>query len=131
MLRRRWGPLLDVLIWLGICGLLMVDSSTDPRPLELTGGLLLATVSVAAGRRLPVLSLAAGTTSGLVVLFDLGGRVPVWELFLMVSMGYFAGRRMDRARPALIVFAAVAVAGLPLSLVFGCGGFASWAPRSA
>jgi signal transduction histidine kinase len=126
VLRRRWGLILDALIWLGICGLLLVDSNTDPRPLELTGGLVLTTVAVAAGRRLPMVSLAAATTSGFVVLFDFGERVPVWELFLMVSMGYFAGRRTDRARPALAVFAAVALVALPLALVSGSDGLASW-----
>jgi hypothetical protein len=77
--RRRWRLILDVLSWLGICGLLLIDSSSDPRPWELIGGLVATTVAVAATRRLPMLSLAAGTSSGLVVLFDLGDQVSAWE----------------------------------------------------
>jgi hypothetical protein len=37
----------------------------------------LTTVAVATTRRFPVISLVAGTSSALVVLFDLGGRFPV------------------------------------------------------
>lgn len=60
------------------------------------------------------------------MLFDFGGRFPVWPIFLTVSTCYFAGRRMGRARPALILFAVIAVLGFPVTLIFRHGELSSW-----
>ncbi|MDT7724117.1 MAG: hypothetical protein QOI21_693 [Actinomycetota bacterium] len=126
VVRRRWGTVLDVFIWLGICGLVVVDTTVNPSVGELVGGLVATTVAVAAGRWWPVLSLVAGLSGAWVTLLELGDRVPVWPIFLMVATGYFAGHRMERARPALVVFGAYTVVALPVALVFGSVGFENW-----
>jgi len=117
---------LDVLIWLAICGLVVVDGGLASSWGELASGLVATTVAVATGRRWPVVSLVAGLSGAWVTLLELGGRVPVWPMFLMVVTGYFAGNRMERVRPALVVFGAYALLGLPIALVFGNNGAENW-----
>lgn len=127
MPRRRWSVLFDVLWWLGLCALLALERVVlTPRVWEMAAGLLLVTVAVGSSRVLPVLSLAVGASSGLVLLLDYGNQVPAWPMFLMVSASYFAGRRMEYARPALAVFGAVVVAGVPVALLISRDAWGSW-----
>ncbi|MEC3978933.1 sensor histidine kinase, partial [Amycolatopsis sp. H20-H5] len=127
VLRRRWRGILAVCWWGGLCGLTAIDAGSGADWAQLAVGLLLVTVAVVAARRVPALSLAVGLASGFVVVFDFGGHYPVWQIFLMVSASYFAGRRRARWQPTLGVFAAVSLAGIPFALfVPGTTGFGGW-----
>ncbi|MBP2324500.1 signal transduction histidine kinase [Kibdelosporangium banguiense] len=100
------------LIWLVVTGLLLIDSRRNPVPWELVGGLVVVTLAVAAIRRFPVISLALAMSSGVALVFDYGGRVPVWPMLLMASVAYCVyfrhrtrqtetrGRLRERARIA-------------------------------
>jgi signal transduction histidine kinase len=109
----------DGVIWLAVTGMLLIDSWRNPVPWELVGGLVVVTVAVATTRRFPVVSLAVAMSSGAAMVFDYGGRVPVWPMLLMASMAYRAGRRMTKAKPALIVFGIATVLCLPALIANG------------
>lgn len=82
---------------------------------------------MATARRHPVVSLGIALVGTLVVPFPYGNRLPVWVVFVLVAMCYQAGLRMPRARPGLLLGGAVAVLGLPLSLLVGEDGLGDWA----
>src|SRR5689334_6066687 len=115
--RRRWRVVLDVLLWIFLSGVVAIDASNNPNPWELIFGLAATTVSVAAWRRLPAVSLIGTMATAVVVAFGWGGRVAVWEVFLMVTVGYLAGLRMTQVRVAVLTCSAIALAGLPVALV--------------
>ncbi|MFD9894432.1 sensor histidine kinase [Amycolatopsis sp. NPDC059027] len=124
--KRRWRVILDVLLWLALAFLVRADSWNNPVKWEFAGGLAAVTVAVVTARRYPVVSLGVAMCGVFVIPFDYGGRVPIWEIFLMVGMSYLAGLRMAGARPMLAAFGVVAAIGLPFSLVFGESGFSDW-----
>ncbi|TDQ53022.1 sensor histidine kinase [Actinorugispora endophytica] len=78
---------------------------------------------VSAGRRRPLSALLAAAALGLLTSWDplrpVGPFLPALAL-----MGYLAGRRTERARPALVVFAAVGAAVTVVALAAALG---SWA----
>jgi signal transduction histidine kinase len=100
------------LIWLVVTGMLLIDSWRNPVPWELVGGLVVVTVAVAAIRCFPVFSLAVAMSSCAAMMFDYGGRVPVWPVLLTASVAYCVytrrrtrqtetrGRLRERARIA-------------------------------
>ncbi|MET7991175.1 histidine kinase [Amycolatopsis sp. NPDC005232] len=124
--RRRWRVVLDVLLWVFLSGVVAIDASNNPNPWELIFGLAATTVSVAAWRRLPTVSLILTMATAVVVAFGWGGRVAVWEVFLMVTVGYLAGLRMTQVRVAVLTCSAIALAGLPVALVLPSAGFGAW-----
>ncbi|GAA4546604.1 histidine kinase [Amycolatopsis samaneae] len=117
---------LDVLLWLVLAGLVRVDSAGNPVVWELVGGLTAVTVAVATARKYPVVSLGTAMCGAFVIPFSFGGRVPIWEIFLMVAMSYLAGLRMPEGRPMLVAFGVIAAIGLPFCLVFGDSGLSDW-----
>ncbi|MFD8492818.1 sensor histidine kinase [Amycolatopsis sp. NPDC059657] len=125
--KRRGGLVLDALLWLALSWLLFVDSVHGTSPWEFVFGLVVITAAVAATRRHPVVSLAAATSSGVAMVIDHGGRVPIWPVFVMVAMAYFAGRRMRTAKPALVIFVVVCVLCVPVAYVAGTRGLDGWA----
>jgi signal transduction histidine kinase len=100
------------LIWLAVTGLLLIDSWRNPVHWELAGGLVVVTLTVATIRRFPVFSLAVAMSSCVAMMFDYGGRVPVWPVLLTASVAYCVytrrrtrqtetrGRLRERARIA-------------------------------
>ncbi|AXB44814.1 histidine kinase [Amycolatopsis albispora] len=124
--RGRWGRLLDVLVWALLCALLTYESRTAEFPAELIAGLVAITVAMATAWRLPLVALAVACVSSTGVLFNFGGRVPLWPILLMIVVGFFAGRRAGELRPALVVFAGAALVGLPVALVVSADGVAGW-----
>ncbi|WP_432850209.1 sensor histidine kinase [Amycolatopsis sp. CA-161197] len=124
--RRRWRVVLDVLLWVFLSGVVAIDATNNPNPWELIFGLAATTVSVAAWRRLPTVSLIVTMATAVVVAFGWGGRVAVWEVFLMVTVGYLAGLRMTQVRVAVLTCSAIALAGLPVAFVLPSAGFGAW-----
>jgi signal transduction histidine kinase len=98
---------------------------------ELAGGLAVVVASVATARRYPVVSLGIALAGALAVPFPYGNHVPVWVVFVLVAMSYQAALRMERARPGLLIGAAVVVLGLPLALLVGPDGVGDWAAMVA
>lgn len=102
----------DGAIWLAVTGMLLIDSWRNPVPWELVGGLVVVTLAVATIRRFPVFSLAVAMSSCAAMMFDYGGRVPVWPVLLTASVAYCVyirrrarqtetrGRLRERARIA-------------------------------
>ncbi|WP_326568651.1 histidine kinase [Amycolatopsis rhabdoformis] len=125
--RRRWRVVLDVLLWLFLGLVAATDASNNPNPWELIFGVAAVTVSVAAWRRLPTLSLIVTVSTVVLVALGWGGRVAVWEAFLMVAIAYLTGLRMTQVRVALLVSGGVALAGLPVALLIPTAGFGAWA----
>ncbi|WP_205669164.1 sensor histidine kinase [Amycolatopsis suaedae] len=124
-MRGGWGRLAEVLAGVALIALTAYESHRNPAPWELLAGLVTITVAVATIRRAPLLALGAATASGLAMVFDYGGRVPLWPVGLMVLTSFLAGRRLDRVGPALAVFGGVVVVGLPVTLL--AGGGTDWA----
>ncbi len=119
--------LLGAAAWAVICALVVYETRRNPVPLEMIGGLAATTVALAVLRRLPLVALAVAAASSFAVLPNYFGRFPVWPVLLMLTVGYLAGRRMDRNRPALLTFAGIAVAGLPAAFLLSGNGIGNWA----
>ncbi|UOX86053.1 histidine kinase [Amycolatopsis sp. FBCC-B4732] len=129
--KRRWRVVLDVGLGLFL-GFVVVAGTIESRSYwELAGGLAVVAGTVATSRRHPVVSLGIALAGALAVPFPYGDRVAVWVVFVLVAMSYLAGLRMDRARPGLLIGAAVTVLGLPLALLVGPDGIGDWAAMVA
>ncbi|QWF78998.1 hypothetical protein HUW46_02399 [Amycolatopsis sp. CA-230715] len=125
---RRRVVVLEVAIWLFLCGMVFEE---HPGVLTLVLGLLSVTVSVATARWSPLVSLVAAAVTSVDTLFNFADRVPAWPIGLMVVMCCFAGRRMPRAREALIAFAAIGLAGVPVSFAVNDTEMADWGAMAA
>ncbi len=125
MTRHRWRIAVDVLLWAALCGLVAIDALLKPHLWEFVYGIVSVTAAMATARALPVVALGVAMTTALVIAFGWGGRVAVWEFFLIVVTSYLAGLRLERVRAAVIVYAALAVAALPLTLLPSAG-FDAW-----
>ncbi|MFD5327074.1 histidine kinase [Streptomyces sp. NPDC127092] len=108
----------DVLLWLLLCVpvLLKSDPNDGGSWTAVAVGVALLAVCVALGRRWPVAPLALTVAVSLALAPELFTPSSVLPL---VAFGYLAGRREERTRTALWLFAAVPVAGLVLVLVTG------------
>ncbi|GAB3156040.1 histidine kinase [Amycolatopsis stemonae] len=124
--KRRWRVALDVLLGLFLAFIVATDTVGTRSWWELAGGLAVVAGSVATARRYPVVSLGIALAGALAVPFPYGDRVPVWVVFVLVAMCYQAALRMDRARPGLLIGAAVVVLGLPPALLVGPDGVGDW-----
>ncbi len=124
--RRGWRLVLDIGLWLGLSGLVLIDAGSNQNLWELVGGLVATAIVVATARRYPLVSLTVAMLAAFVVLGDYGGRVPIWEGFLMVAAGYLSGYRAPAAKPMLIAFGCVALVAVPVALSWGEDGFSSW-----
>ncbi|WIV58230.1 sensor histidine kinase [Amycolatopsis nalaikhensis] len=129
--KRRWRVVLDVLLALFLAFTVVSDSVTTRSAWELTGGLAVVAASVATARRYPAVSLGIALAGTLAVPFPYGDHVPVWTVFVLVAMSYLAGLRMKRARPGVLTGAAVALLGIPLSLLVAPDGLGDWAAMVA
>ncbi|MGW7536658.1 sensor histidine kinase [Amycolatopsis sp. NPDC054798] len=123
--RFRWRVAFDVLLWAALCGFVVLDGPLDPNVWELVYGLVSVTLAMATARVYPAFALAVAMATALVIAFGWGGRVAVWEFFLIVVISYLAGLRLARARVAMICFFAIAVAGIPLAFLPNTG-FDAW-----
>ncbi|ONI70956.1 hypothetical protein ALI144C_51260 [Actinosynnema sp. ALI-1.44] len=85
-------------VWTCVTGVLVFDSSHNPMPWELLGGLVAVALTAVAIRRYPAAALATAVASGVAVLFDYGGRVPVWPLVLVAATVYLTRRQHVRRR---------------------------------
>ncbi|KFZ77203.1 histidine kinase [Amycolatopsis sp. MJM2582] len=117
---------MDVALWLGLCGWVVIDAGSSTRHWELLAGLAATTAAIATARRYPLVSLAIAMVASFVVMGSFGGRVPIWEGFVLVAVGYLAGYRQPVAKPMLRLFAAVSVLAVPVALLWSKDGFASW-----
>ncbi|WP_033290298.1 sensor histidine kinase [Amycolatopsis jejuensis] len=124
--RRRWRVTFDVLLWAFLSGCVALDAPLNPHPWELVYGLVSVTLAMVTARAYPAFSLAVGMATALVVAFGWGGRVAVWEFFLMVVVSYLAGLRLTRVRAVVLSFFVFAVGGLLLSLLLPPAGFDAW-----
>lgn len=124
--RQRAILLFEVGVWAMICLLVVYETRRNPDRWELIGGLVVTTVSLASARAFPLLSLTAAAASSLAVLPNYLGRFPVWPILLMLVAGYLAGRRMEQAKPAVLSFAGIALAGLPFAYFIGEDVVGSW-----
>lgn len=115
----------DLLLWAALCGFVVFDGPLAPNVWELGYGLVSVTLAMATARVYPAFALAVAMTTALVIAFGWGGRVAVWEFFLIVVISYLAGLRLARARVAMICFFVIAVAGIPLSFLLKSG-FDAW-----
>lgn len=118
--------MLDVVLWVFLSLVVATDASNNPNPWELIYGLVATAVSVALWRRLPTPALIVTMTTAVVVAFGWGGRVAVWEVFLMVAVGYLTGLRMTQVRVAVLTCSGIALAGLPVALLLPSAGFGAW-----
>ncbi|MGY6655799.1 histidine kinase [Amycolatopsis sp. TRM77291] len=125
-MRRGRRLVMDVALWLGLCGWVVIDAGSSTRHWELLFGLTTTTAAIAVSRRYPLVSLAIAMFAAFVVMGSFGGRVPIWEGFVLVAVGYLAGYRRPVAKPMLRVFAVVSVIAVPVALVWSKDGFASW-----
>ncbi|WP_406641436.1 sensor histidine kinase [Amycolatopsis sp. WGS_07] len=123
--RVRWRVAFDVLLWAALCGFVLLDAPNSPNGWELAYGLASVTVAMATARVYPAVALVVAMATAIVIAFGWGGRVAVWEFFLIVVISYLAGLRLARARVAMISFFAIAVAGIPLALL-PTSGFDAW-----
>ncbi|MBB4685891.1 sensor histidine kinase [Amycolatopsis jiangsuensis] len=125
--RRRWRVTFAVALWVVLCLLVVVDTTSGPdhRTLELVYGLASVTVAVATARRWPAVSFAVTVATSPVVSLGWTAKVAVWEFFLMVVLGYLAGLRMPRVRAAAVICSVTALAGIPPA-VFLPEGFDAW-----
>ncbi|MER7858553.1 histidine kinase [Amycolatopsis japonica] len=124
--RRGRRLVMDVALWLGLCGWVVIDAGSSTRHWELLAGLVATTAAIALARRYPLVSLAIAMVASFVVMGSFGGRVPIWEGFVLVAVGYLAGYRQPVAKPMLRLFAAVSVLAVPVALLWSKDGFASW-----
>ncbi|MFD6068557.1 sensor histidine kinase [Amycolatopsis lurida] len=125
-MRRGRRLVMDVALWLGLCGWVVIDAGSSTKHWELLFGLTATTAAIAVSRRYPLVSLAIAMIASFIVLGSFGGRVPIWEGFVLVAVGYLAGYRRPVAKPMLRVFAVVSVIAVPVALVWSKDGFASW-----
>ncbi|OZM69993.1 sensor histidine kinase [Amycolatopsis antarctica] len=128
-MQRNWSGRAGVLLEVGVFVLIGADVWYETRQngdWELVAGLVLTTLTLVLGRRLPAASLAVAAFGGLIAMVDLGGRFPAWPVLLMIAAGYYAGRRMETVRPVLGILAAVTVVALPVSLTEVSDGLGSW-----
>lgn len=123
---RRGRIVLVVAVWAFICGYAAYETRHNEHPWELIAALVATTVALASVRRLPLLSLATASASSLAILPNYVDRFPAWPIFLMLTAGYLAGRRMNRARPAALSFTGVATVALPISFALTEDGLGSW-----
>ncbi|MFI7123588.1 histidine kinase [Amycolatopsis sp. NPDC049868] len=124
--RRGRRLLLDVALWLGLCGWVVIDAGSSTKHWELLFGLVATTAAIAVARRYPLVSLAIAMVASFIVLGSFGGRVPIWEGFVLVAVSYLAGYRQPVAKPMLRLFAVVSVLAVPVALLWSKDGFASW-----
>lgn len=117
---------MDLALWLGLCGWVIIDAGTNQNVWELIAGLAVTTAAIALSRRYPVVALAIAMVASFVILGSFGGRVPIWEGFLLVAVSYLAGYREPVAKPMLRLFSAVSVVAVPVALVWAKDGFAAW-----
>ncbi|WP_409495667.1 sensor histidine kinase [Amycolatopsis sp. cmx-11-12] len=125
-MRRRRRLAMDLALWLGLCGWVVIDAGSSTSPWELLAGLTATTAAIAVSRRYPVVSLTIAMVASFVILGSFGGRVPIWEGFLLVAVSYLAGYRQPIAKPMLRVFTVVSLVAVPVALMVGEDGFASW-----
>ncbi|MEV6913168.1 histidine kinase [Amycolatopsis sp. NPDC051071] len=125
-MRRGWRLVMDLALWLGLCGFVAIDAGNNPYRLELVAGLTATTAAIALSRRYPVVSLAIAMVAAFVILGGFGGRVPIWEAFLLVAVSYLAGYRQPVAKPMLRVFTVVSVVAVPVALIWAKDGFSAW-----
>ncbi|MER7516337.1 histidine kinase [Streptomyces sp. NPDC126499] len=113
--RRR---VLDVLLWLLLSTPVLLTSDPDDGGswTRVALGVVLAAVCVALARRWPVAPLAV--TVAVSLSFGPEPFAPSYVVAL-IAFGYLAGRRAERAQPALWLFGAVPVAGLVVVLWTG------------
>ncbi|MEU9608744.1 histidine kinase [Streptomyces sp. NPDC048057] len=120
-LRRR---ALDLALWALVCAPVLLNGDGDG-PGRWAGswlgswwasaaGAALLGAAVAVGRRRPLTALVMAL--GLSAVHSSQLITPQYTAAL-VAFGYLAGRRSPRARPALVLFAAVALAGLGVVIV--------------
>lgn len=101
----------DGLLWLLLCVPVVLLSAPDDGGswVRVALGAALLAAGVALGRRWPMVPLVLTVAGSLTVSPEL--FTPAYALAL-VAFGYLAGRRTERTRPALWLFAAVPLAGL-------------------
>ncbi|MCR6487683.1 histidine kinase [Amycolatopsis sp. OK19-0408] len=128
--KRRWRVVLDVALGLFLAFIVVTDAVGE-RTWELVAGLVVVAGSVATARRHPTVSLGIALVGTLAVPFPYGDRVPVWTVFVLVAMSYQAALRMPRARPGLLIGGAVALVGVPVSLLVAPDGLGDWASMMA
>ncbi|MFG2112849.1 sensor histidine kinase [Streptomyces sp. NPDC048718] len=118
------GRVFDGLLWLLLCVPVVLFSAPDDGgswPRVAAGAAALA-AGMALGRRWPTVPLVLAAAGSLAVSPEL--FTPPYALAL-VAFGYLAGRRAQRTRPALWLFAAVPLAGLARILATG-GALTQW-----
>ncbi|WP_233599249.1 histidine kinase [Amycolatopsis sp. WAC 01375] len=124
--RRGRRLVMDVALWLGLCGWVTIDAGSSTKHWELLFGLTATTAAIAVSRRYPLVSLAIAMIASFIVLGSFGGRVPIWEGFLLVAVSYLAGYRQPVAKPMLRVFTVVSVIAVPVALLWSEDGFSAW-----
>ncbi|MBB5855389.1 signal transduction histidine kinase [Amycolatopsis umgeniensis] len=124
--RRGRRLVMDVALWLGLCGWVVVDAGSSTKHWELLAGLVATTAAIALSRRYPLVSLTIAMIASFVVMGSFGGRVPIWEGFLLVAVSYLAGYRQPIAKPMLRIFAVVSVIAVPVALLWAEDGFSAW-----
>ncbi|HET6287774.1 MAG TPA: histidine kinase [Amycolatopsis sp.] len=125
-MRRGRRLVMDVALWLGLCGWVTIDAGSSTKHWELLFGLTATTAAVAVSRRYPLVSLAIAMIASFVVLGSFGGRVPIWEGFVLVAVSYLAGYRQPVAKPMLRLFAIVSLIAVPVALLWSEDGFSAW-----
>ncbi|MEV4628770.1 histidine kinase [Micromonospora sp. NPDC049523] len=118
---RRRGAVLDLLLWAALAAPIVAALASPPaRPYDevlLVAEPLLLGIAVAVSRRQPLVAL---------VLVILPTLLDGNFLFAIPVLGYLAGLRMARARPAGLVFAVIAAGGSGLNLWVLDSGLATW-----
>ncbi|RSM51998.1 sensor histidine kinase [Amycolatopsis sp. WAC 01376] len=125
-MRRGRRLVMDVALWLGLCGWVTIDAGSSTKHWELLFGLTATTAAIAVSRRYPLVSLAIAMIASFIVLGSFGGRVPIWEGFLLVAVSYLAGYRQPVAKPMLRLFTIVSVIAVPVALLWSEDGFSAW-----
>ncbi|MCE7001702.1 histidine kinase [Kibdelosporangium philippinense] len=89
----RAGVVVEVAVWACVTALLVFESSRSRTPWELIGGLVAIALVVTATRRFPLVAVSVAVASGVAMLFDYGGRVPIWPLAVMAGTVYLTRRQ--------------------------------------
>ncbi|MEU6424468.1 histidine kinase [Microbispora sp. NPDC046973] len=113
----RPSRLLDLGLWLVICAppvALALDDGDARGVATAAVAVPLFGAATAMSRRWPLAALAVPVAVSLALDVQMFGPLS-WTWAALVVFGYLTGHRMASARPALWFFAAVALAGLPLS----------------
>ncbi|MGI5162132.1 sensor histidine kinase [Microbispora sp. CA-102843] len=113
----RPSRLLDLGLWLAVCVppvALTLDDGDARRVAAVAVAVPLFGAATAVSRRWPLAALAVPVAVSLALDVQMFGPL-TWTWAALVVFAYLAGHRMASARPALWFFAAVALAGLPLS----------------